>query len=259
MATSKIGPAGSLEPINTEKGKWTDNLGALEISTLAALATDINKTVDQTIKHVARGKIKVGKLLLEARRQFQNDANFGKWRVDNTMVQSKQHAHYLMQVAEQFGNATVLIEGANYSVMQELVTADQKEIQWVVDKVEKGEPPTVQEVREKVKESKGTSKKGSVNGPGVGTLVIPNAHINKVVQMTLTRRIQEVVERGIKGIEGDLVILGMDPDPQTPTHRETLNAIRDYWQEEVQNGDELAAVRDSYNRVVEEFEDWDRN
>ena len=256
MATSKLGPAGSLEPISAGKGKWTDDLGALELSTLAGLATDINKTVDQTVKHVARGKIKVGKLLLEARSQFRdNNAAFGKWRVENTSVQSKQHAHYLMQVAEQFGNATVLIEGANYSVMQELVTADQAAIQWVVDKVDKGEPPTVAEVREKVQESKGTSKKG-VTSPGVGTIKIPNANINAVVKMSLTRRIQEVVERGIKGIEGDLVILGMDPDPQTPCHKETLNAIRDYWQENVEHGDELAAVRASYERVYEEFDNW---
>lgn len=259
MGKSEAGPAGSLEPINTDRGKWTDNLGALEISTLSALATDINKAVDQTVKQVARGKIKVGKLLLEARAQFKDDQGFGLWRKQNTLVQSKQHAHYLMQVAERFGDAPKLIDGANYSVMQELVLADQKDIEWVESKIEAGEPPTVQEVRAKVKESKppmkGTSKKGTQTQP-TGNVISPNVKVNTIVPMSLTMRIKTVVQQGIKGIEGDLLILGMDPDPQIPCHKETLFAIRDYWQEMAQNDDEMRAVRDSYDRVEEEFRNW---
>jgi len=258
MGTSKLGPAGSLEPIDPNRGKWTDNLGAIEISTLNALSDEINKAVDTTVKQVARGKIKVGKLLLEARRQFHDDAAFGIWRKSNTMVQSKQHAHYLMQVAEKFGDAPKLIDGANYSVMQELVLADQKDIEWVESRIDEGDPPTVQEVRTKVNESKpeskGTSKKGT--SPVVGTLVAPNANINIYVTMGLTNRIKAVVENGIKGIEGDFVILGMDPDPQTPCHRDVLNAARDWWSEETDDQDELRAIRDSYDRIVDEFKVW---
>lgn len=258
MGTSDTGPAGSLQPINVNKGKWTDGLGALEIGTLSALATDINKAVDQTVKQVARGKIKVGKLLLEARAQFtkEQDAAFGKWRVDNTLVQSKQHAHYLMQVAERFGDAPKLIDGANYSVMQELVLADQPTIEWVEGKIDAGEPlPTVMEVRKKVNQSKGTSKKGTQTIPK-GEAISPNISMNTIVPMGLTMRIKTVVQQGIKGIEGDLIILGMDPDPQIPCHKETLFAIRDYWQEEAQNEDEHRAVVDSFNRVYEEFKNW---
>lgn len=262
MGTSKLGPAGSLEPLNTNKGEWTDGLGALEISTLSALADDINKAIDTTVKQVARGKIRVGKLLIEARSQFAEDQAFGKWRKDNTMVQSKQHAHYLMQVAERFGDAPKLIDGANYSVMQELVLADQADIEWVEDKIEAGDPPTVQEVRTKVKQTqaerlapKGTSKKGNQAIP-VGTLATPNQAINLYVTMGLTRRIQAVVNYGIKGIEGDFIILGMDPDPQTPCHPEVLEAILEYWGEETQNKDELRAVMDSHERVAAAFKDW---
>lgn len=255
-------PAGSLEPINQNKGKWTDGLGALEISTLGALANDINKAVDNTVKQVARGKIKVGKLLLEARAQFQEDQAFGRWRKENTVVQSKQHTHYLMQVAERFADAPKLIDGANYSVMQELVLAEQEDIEWVEAKIEEGDPPTVQEVRKKVKQTqaerlapKGTSKK-ALTSPGAGTLVTPHATINIYVTMGLARRIQAVVQYGIKGIEGDFIILGMDPDPQTPCHTDCLNAIRDCWSESTDNPDELRAIRDSYDRVYEEFKHW---
>jgi hypothetical protein len=262
MATKKS-PAGSLEPINPNKGKWTDGLGALELSTLSALATDINKAVDQTVKQVARGKIKVGKLLLEARAQFvDNDAGFGKWREDNTPIQSKQHAHYLMQVAERFGSATVLIDGANYSVMQELVLAEQKDIEWVTDKIDSGEPlPTVAAVREKVKQTqaerlapKGTSKKGAASTGK--EMYVPNAHINTLINLSLTMRIKQVVERGLKGLEGDLIILGMDPDPQIPCHPECLIAIVECWEARAENDDEMRAVQDSAKRVQEEFAHW---
>ena len=255
MATQK---AGSLEPIDAGKGKWHHNIDAAGIGQLSALATDINKAVDQTVKQVARGKIRVGKLLREARDMFVDDGDFGKWRKENTLVQSKQHAHYLMQVADRFGDAPKLIEGANYSVMQELVLADQPTIEWVESKIDEGEPPTVQEVRAKVKESrpplKGTSKKGT--SPGVGTMQTPNANINIYVSMGLTRRIQAVVEYGIKGIEGDLIILGLDPDPQIPCHIDCLNAVRDWWGETTDNPDELRAIRDSYDRVYDEFKNW---
>jgi len=258
MATSKGGPAGSLQPTDAGKGKWHHNIDASGISELTALATDINKAVDQTVKQVARGKIRVGKLLREARALFVDDQAFGMWRKENTLVQSKQHAHYLMQVAERFGDAPKLIEGANYSVMQELVLADQADIEWVEKRIEEGDPPTVQEVRSKVNEGKalkGTSKKGTQTQPA-GKPLSPNVAINSIVPMSLTMRIKTVVQQGIKGIEGDLIILGMDPDPQCPCHKEVLFAVRDYWQEEAQHEDEIRAVVDSFNRVYEEFKNW---
>ncbi|KKN39796.1 hypothetical protein LCGC14_0739920 [marine sediment metagenome] len=245
-------------------GKWYEGIGAAGLTELTALAKDINKTVDQTVKQVARGKIRVGKLLLEARAKFTNDQAFGKWRKEATSVQSKQHAHYLMQVAEQFGNATVLIEGANYSVMQELVLADQSDIDWVEGRIAEGDPPKVQEVRQKVRQTqaerlapKGTSKKAlAVAGLLTkGKIELPNEPANLIVQMELHQRIQEVIKQGIKGIEGDLIILGMDPDPQCPCNPDTLDAIRDYWLES-SHGDENHVIRSSYDRVVKEFKGW---
>lgn len=255
MTSSKI--AGSLEPMKTSVTKWHHGIDASGLSQLQALAKDINKTVDATVKHVARGKIKVGKLLLEARAMFIEDQAFGKWRKENTLVQSKQHAHYLMKVAERFHDAPKLIDGANYSVLQELVLAEQKDIEWVEARIEAGDPPTMVETRERVK--KGTSKKAlKMSGKMVHVPIeSPNTPMNLLVQMGLTRRIQEVVKQGIKGIEGDFIILGMDPDPQCPCHFETLNAIRDYWLEfDEFDADETRAVRDSHKRIVKEFENW---
>lgn len=254
MATKS---AGSLEPTNAGKGKWWEGIDAAGMSELQALAKDINSTIDKTVKHVARGKIRVGKLLLEARQHFIDDQAFGKWRRDNTMVQSKQHAHYLMKVAERFGDAPKLIDGANYSVLQELVLADQEDIEWIESKIDEGEPlPTVQEVRKKVK---GTSMKQKAKEGKLNTipLATPNAPLNAVVQLDLTLRIKEVVNRGIKGIEGDLIILGMDPDPQCPCNPLVLEVIEQLWVDAAQNKDEVRAVRDSANRVREDFKHWD--
>ncbi len=250
--------AGSLQPI-TPHGKWHEGIDAAGLGQLAALAKDIDKTIDSTVKSVARGKIRVGKLLIEARQFFSADQEFGKWRNENTMIQSKQHAHYLMQVAKRFGDAPKLIEGVNYSVLQELVLAEPEAIEWVEGRIAEGDPPTVAETREKVK--KGTSKKAlKLSGKMMHVPIeSPNTPMNLLVQMGLTQRIQQVVKQGIKGIEGDFIILGMDPDPQCPCHYETLNAIRDYWLEfDEFDADETRAVRDSHKRIAKEFENWSK-
>lgn len=240
------------------KQKWHSEIDAQGLSELAALAKDINKTVDTTVKQVARGKIRVGKLLLEARALFNADQDFGKWRVENTLVQSKQHAHYLMQVADRFGDAVKLIDGANYSIMQELVLADQADIDWVEERIDAGDAPTKDEVREHVKETKGTSKKGlapsgSSTKPTVATR---REQLNAIVKVGLTMRIKQVVDLKILDITGDYLILGLDPDPQTPMHHGSLQAIFEYW---IANSDddEQRAVRDSFRRIKEEFKHWD--
>lgn len=245
-------------------GKWHENVDSADLSTLTKLAVDINDTVDQTVKHVAKGKIKVGKLLLEARTLITDDQAFGTWRKENTLVQSKQHAHYLMQIADRFGDAEVLINGANYSVMQELVLAEQQDIQWVEKRIEAGDPPKVAEVRAKVKltqaerlapkELKGTSKKGMELSPA--PVVNPNANLNEVVQMSLTQRVNEVKGRPIDGIEGALIVLGLDPDPQCPCHPEVLDAAYELWSSRAQDSDEEEMVDNAYEVVTDEFKDW---
>ena len=240
-------------PVST---KWHSGLDAADLGELSRIAREIDNTVDTTVKHVARAKIRLGKLLLEAREKFNQDVQFGQWRKQATCIKSKQHAHYLMQIAKRFADAPKLIESANYSTLQELVTADDEAVEWVQKRIDQGEPPTVAEVREKVKEVKGTSKKGQSIVPTSGP-VNPNAPINEIAQMSLTQRINAVVGREIKGIEGDFLILGMDPDPQCPCHPLVLDSIHDTWQQEAQNKDENRAVTDSYNRVKEEFKAWE--
>lgn len=251
---STEGNAGSLEPTNAGKGKWWQDIPAADIEHLKGLATDIDKAVDTTVKQVARGKIKVGKLLLEARKVFENDADFGAWRQMHTMVQSKQHAHYLMQVAERFGDAPKMIEGVNYSILQELVLADQKDIEWVEGQVAKGTPPTVAEVRKKVTAKK-TRPKGASHR--IVPIPAPRAELDALVQEPLHVRISEVVKRGIKGFEGHLIILGLDSDPHCPCNPEVLEAIDDFWNGET-SPENHKIIQRSIQAVTEEFENWDK-
>lgn len=251
-----VDEAGSLEPIKP-RGKWHEGIDASGLAQLAGIAKDIDKTIDSTVKQVARGKIRVGKLLIEARQFFNADQEFGKWRNDNTMIQSKQHAHYLMQVAKRFGDAPKLIDGVNYSVLQELVLAEPEAIEWVEGRIDEGDPPTVQETRAEVK--KGTSKKALKLGGNLKTVPMdaPNTPINALVQLGLVRRVEQVLEQGIKGIEGHFIILGMDPDPQCPCHPDALMAIRQQWLEEADDDDDLGHIVDtSYSAVFKEFQNW---
>lgn len=249
-------PAGSLEPIAGSR-KWHEGVDAAGLKQLAGIAKDIDKTIDSTVKHVARGKIKVGKLLIEARQFFSADQEFGKWRNENTMIQSKQHAHYLMQVAKRFGDAPKLIDGVNYSILQELVLAEPEDIEWVEKRIDKGDPPTVAETRAKV--NKGTSKKALKASGELKTIPMdaPNTPINALVQLGLKRRVEQVVEQGIKGIMGHYVILGMDPDPQCPCHPDTLLSIREQWMEAADDDEHLEhVVSTSYSAVYKEFQNW---
>jgi hypothetical protein len=57
--------AGSLEPTSAGKGKWWEGIDSADLSELQALAKDINATIDKTVKHVARGKIRAILLMIK--------------------------------------------------------------------------------------------------------------------------------------------------------------------------------------------------
>jgi len=251
---------------NTSNNSGKSSSSGKELATvdneLKRVAKEINDTVESTINAVAASKIKVGEALLEARALIGDDTKFGDWRQNETVVKSKQHAHYLMQVAKKFKDVPKLVASVNYSTLQELVLADEVAIKWVQEKVAEGKPPTIKETRAKVKETqaerltpKGTSKKANVQQPS--KIISPNASLNEIVQMSLTRRINEVNGRMITGPEGAFIVLGMDPDPQTPCHPHSLLAIGDYWKERAETEIELDMVEQAIEVVEEEFKAWD--
>ena len=140
-------PAGSLAPIGPGKG-WAGDLNALSLKTLDALANDIDKEIDKTHKAVARAQIKVGKLLLEARKEFPGDKEFGQWRKEKTPIGSQSAANDLMRVAETFKDAPALVEACSFSVLRELVYCPKEVRAGVEESVRLGiAPPTVAETR----------------------------------------------------------------------------------------------------------------
>ncbi len=237
-------------------------LAVTVVEELVTIASSINKTVESTINAVATSKITVGEHLLQARALIGNDQAFGEWRKSETVVKSKQHAHYLMQVAKKFKDAPKLIATVNYSTLQELVLADQVAIKWVTDRVAEGKPPTVKETRAKVKETqaerlapreqKGTSKKAGINKNGK---VAPNININATILLSLTHRFEAAAETEDTLLAAYL-ILGIDPDPQAPMHRHNLRAIRDTWYESTEIDSYKDAINGAYDIVEKEFREW---
>jgi hypothetical protein len=232
------------------------------VKDLSEIAREINTTVESTINTVAASKIKVGEALLEARALIGEDQAFGLWRSSETVVKSKQHAHYLMQVAKKFSDAPKLIETVNYSTLQELVLADSVAIKWVTDRVAEGKPPTVKETRAKVKETqaerlapreqKGTSKKAGINKTGK---VAPNIDRNATILMSLTHRFEAAADTE-DTLAAAYLILGLDPDPQAPMHRHNLRAIRDIWYESTEVDSYKDAINGAYDIVEKEFKEW---
>ena len=226
--------AKSVEPY--KKGKWTKGVDALGITTLATIAKDIDKTIGQSITAVARAQIKVGVLLIEAKKEFADPEMFLKWRLEETSVKSRQQSEYLIQVAEKFKDAPALIEGVSFSVLRELVTAPQELIKEIEDKVKAGEPtPGAHAVREQIKEAKG--------GTGVALPSRKPGDTAKKNHMTITQKHEasQVVEQDIKHrmdyfdgtddstslVEKAYVFFGLDPDPTCPPNPDTLLYIRE--------------------------------
>ena len=63
----------------------------------------IEKTIKTAASNVANGYIDIGKALLQARALFPGDLQFGRWREQNTPIETSHMARVFMQTAERFG------------------------------------------------------------------------------------------------------------------------------------------------------------
>ena len=220
-----LNPAGSLQPIGDQKG-WANNTtnGALSLQTLDALADDIGKEIDKTHKVVARAQIKVGKLLLEARKEFPGDKEFGQWRKEKTPIKSAGTANDLMRVAETFSKAPELVAACSFSVLRELVYCPEEVRKGVEESVKLGiAPPSVLETR---------GMKSAAGRPARGTnkknMTIydreerdPDVEAMKLVQSDLLPRLNH---------KDNYVKLGLYPFGGPPNPY-VIDAIEHWWEE----------------------------
>ena len=219
-----LNPAGSLEPIGPGKG-WTGRLSALSLSTLDALATDIGREIDKTHKAVARAQIKVGKLLLEARKEFPGDKEFGQWRKEMTPIKSRGTAFSLMRVAETFKDAPELVAACSFSVLRELVYCPKEVREGVEESVKQGiAPPSVLQT---IAMKKSSAPRGA-GGTNKKNMTIydreerdPDVEAMKLVQSELLPRLNH---------KDNYVKLGLYPFGGPPNPY-VIDAIEHWWEE----------------------------
>lgn len=119
-------PAGSLEPIGPKSG-WAHSLNAAALSSLRSIEDSLASEVTDAIKSNIRHKMKIGKLLNEARVLFPGDNEFGKWRQEF----AKEHLpgaaprtlNSYMQMSNQYKNSTEFVESIGWTTARELINA----------------------------------------------------------------------------------------------------------------------------------------
>lgn len=137
--------------------KWFHGIDAAKITELGRLCEEINQEVHTAVVAAAKGQIRIGQLLLQAREIFPSDGQFGKWRAENTPITSKESANKLMNLARQLNSGRItetMVNSLPVSTLKELLTAPDSVIQAVSGRIEAGDPPTKDEAREMVRESK---------------------------------------------------------------------------------------------------------
>lgn len=266
--------AGSLQPMEANEGKWYKNIDAAALNRLSEIGKTIDETVNDTVISVARGKLKVGKLLREARALIPGDKQFGQWRKQFTLVKSKQAAHNLMQIAEKFGSAPELVASVSMSVLQELVTADQSTVQWVKEQVAEDKPPTVKAVREqkapkpkKTLEEYNDTKKvltGAVL-PKSKSVVTPDL-LNERAQLVARRvsdRVDALVTRhrydkskGMDRIQQSYLMFGLCPEPSVPINMQTVEILLDALTNDLDDAG-AKTLSQAYDVIIEDIKHFE--
>lgn len=154
----------NVSPTSTITGaKWHHNISAADLTTLRGISDKISDTVQSVVSEAAKAQINVGRLLCEARDLFPSDEQFGKWRAENTPINSKESANKLMNLARQCGDGRLtkeLVESLPISTLKELLTAPDSVIEKVVERIGAGSPPSKTETRQMVKDAKDDDEGG---------------------------------------------------------------------------------------------------
>ena len=153
--------AGSLAPLDsTKEGKWERAISANQLTTLTEIATNIEDCMRETVLSVARARIKIGKLLNQARELFPGDKEFGQWRKVMVPDLAPRTCNTYMSIAREFKDAPALVEAIGWSTAREMLSAPPEVKERVIASVEAGEIPT----REQVASAKQTHASTATNG-----------------------------------------------------------------------------------------------
>lgn len=155
-------PAGSVAPHNStmDGSKWHHGVGAADLGRLTKIGSEINEVFDKGLRDHARMQINIGRLLNDARVLIPGDRQFGQWREANTPINNKSSANKLMNLARQVGEGRItqtMIDGLPLSSLKELLTAPESVLGEITERLEAGETPTRDEIRQTTREANGGS------------------------------------------------------------------------------------------------------
>lgn len=156
-------PQGSLAPLDSTKGnKWERAINAESLASLAQIATDIESTMIETVNTVAKARLKIGRLLNDARILFPGDKEFGQWRAKMVPDIKPRTANTYMRMAKEFKNGPDLVEKMGWSVARELLGAPTEVKESILTQLDDGDYNiTAKEAREIVDEAKGKPSQSS--------------------------------------------------------------------------------------------------
>ncbi len=191
-------------PAKAKNAKWAKGLSEDALSNLTLIKTQIGYTIDETVITVARARLKIGSLLLEARRQFLGDNEFGKWRAEVLPDLATRTASNYMAMAERFKDAPEFIDHIGWTAARELISAPQAVVDEVVKKVEQGEKPTTEEIKQAKSSQSGGADKAPADIPfddlvqnvvdKVKTKVVSTDKlVDRILQSDATTRIAAVI------------------------------------------------------------------
>jgi hypothetical protein len=292
-STSMSTLSGSKAPMDAAEGKWFDGVDAANLDRLSKIADDVAKTMDEAVTQLSRAKLKIGKMLNEAREVFKGDKEFGQWRVKAIPNMSATDATYCMKAAATFGSAPELIDKIGWSVMRELVYAPPV----LLNRIQSGEveiPTTKAETRQMVSDSRDTSpplsaatdgpvvvdadytyvedadgppeatEKAEVSSPPAGQKKIrvgnkeyPPLTMEQKWMYYLSLNVEGRVQHGAEFGFDPFITLGLPPDSEAQLmSRDALNAlVNGYYSDPALSQGTIAAIKGAAKDVLEIIND----
>jgi hypothetical protein len=140
--------------MTTMDDKWFANIDSAGLSSLQKIGDDINKVVQETVMTVARARLRIGSLLIDARTLFKGDREFGRWRAEVLPDIAPRTANTYMNMAKHFKNAPELLEAVGWTAAREFMSAQSDLKDDIIDRLNQGQEVDPEQVKEVVEEKR---------------------------------------------------------------------------------------------------------
>jgi hypothetical protein len=261
--------SGSLAPMDANSKKWSKGLSSNALSQLAEIRAQIESTVDETILTVARARLRMGKLLNEARDLFKGDQEFGKWRKSVLPDLATRTASSYMAMAREFSDAPKLVESIGWAQARQLINAPAEVKEQVAMKAQSGDKVSSEEIKEIKKANlsphsgAASSSKAADTTPPPGQVMSSaqrkeslDLKINRVLQYSLAKRMELVLDGEFHNIDEysqSAIIFGFSPG--IAEHKANMNVwlcVYDFLVAEAgDNEDTKRVLEQAYSKIKE--------